>query len=173
KGALVLDISCAKSTPGLVPFRMERARLTYLDTGDSMDAETRKVTPSQAKIDEGRIDPKDKGFKPYYHQPEAFYFPDMLGPWAIDEAMSHAVDSRPGVVRGLAFAQPEGGDKNDLGFEFKVYRGPDTTGWYTEGGGNETYTLVNVYMDITPVKLANPLYTPLRGPPTRCGPLWR
>jgi hypothetical protein len=36
----------------------------------------------------------------------------------------------------------------------KVYRGDDTHGWYTAAGGNESYTLVNVYADITPVKLA-------------------
>jgi cyanophycinase len=161
KGALILDISGAETDPHLPAFNMKGARLTYLDNGDSMDVRTRKVTPSRAKLVEGTVDPDAKDFKPSFHQPEDFYFPDMLGPWAIYEAMSHAIDSRPGVVKGLAFAQPEGGDKNDLGFEFKVYRGHDTEGWYTGAGGNESYTLLNIYVDITPVKLANPLSTPL------------
>jgi hypothetical protein len=78
-----------------------------------------------------------------------------------------ALDSRPGVVKGIAFAQPEGGDKNDLGFGFKVYRGRDTDGWYSAAGGNESYTLVNLYVDITPVKLAQPLDTPLAVPGDR------
>src|SRR5262249_40817495 len=136
-------------------------------TGDSMDAKTRTVTPSRAKLKEGRIDPKAKGFKPHYHRSEDFYFPDMLGPWAIYEAMSHALDSRPGAVKGIAFAQPEAGDKNDPGFRFKVYRGKDTHGWYSAAGGNESYTLVNLYVDIAPVKLAQPLDTPLAVPGDR------
>jgi cyanophycinase len=167
KGALVLDIRGAETDPCLPAFNMTRARLTYLDTGDSMDAKTHQVTPSRAKLDAGRIDPKAKGFEPYYHRPEDFYFSDMLGPWAIYEAMSHALDSRPGVVKGIAFAQPEGGDKNDLGFRIKVYRGHDTDGWYSAAGGNESYTLVNLYVDITPVKLAQPLDTPLAAPGDR------
>jgi cyanophycinase len=161
KGALILDISGAETDLRLPAFNMKRVRLTYLDSGDSMDAETRQVKPGPAKLVGGKIDPKGKDFKPYFDKPEEFYFPDMLGPWAIYEAMSHAADSRPGVVKGLAFAQPERGDKNDLGFKFKVYRGGDTEAWYSAAGGNETYTLVNVYVDITPVTLATPLYTPL------------
>jgi cyanophycinase len=168
KGALVLDISAARSNRGLVPFNMEGARLTYLETGDSMDAKTREVTPSGMKAGR-KVEWKGRNFEPSYDRPEDFYFPDMLGPWAIYEAMSHALDSRPGVVQGIAFAQPAGGDRNDLGFVFKVYRGADTVGWYTAAGGNESYTVVNVSVDITPVKLANPLYTPLTKDPTLPG----
>ena len=75
--------------------------------------------------------------------------------------MRNVVDSRVGVVEGLAFAQPEGGKKNDLGFKFTIYRAKDTAGWYTAGGGHEAYTVVNAYVDIIPVKLARPLYTPI------------
>jgi cyanophycinase len=161
KGALVLDIRDATSDPRLPAFNMKNARLTYLDAGDSMDANTREVILGPTKVEEGKVDPQAEGFKPNFDRPEEFYFPDMCGAWAIYEAMSHAVDSRKGVVKGLAFALPEGGDKNDLGFDFTVYRGGDTKGWYTSARGYETYTLANVHVDITPVKLARPLYTPL------------
>jgi len=161
-GALIMDISGAKIDPDLPAFNIKGARLTYLDTGDSMDAGTRQVTVSNWKTHDRRVNPKDKDFVPNYDQPEDFYFPDILATEAIFKAMSHALDSKDGVVKGLAFAQPKGGLKNDLGFEFQVYRGADTIGWSSAWGGYETYTLLNLYVDITPVKLARPLYTPLK-----------
>jgi len=161
KGALVLDITGAEGPRPLSAFNMRKARLTYLDTGDSMDARTRKVTVSKLKAGDTKLDPKAKGFIPYFDKPEQFYFADMLGAGVIFEAMTRVVDGKFDVAKGVAFAQPEGGDKNDLGFEFKVYRGDDTVGWYTGKGGYESYTVLNVYVDITPVKLAHPLYTPL------------
>jgi len=72
--------------------------------------------------------------------------------------MYHALDSKAGQVKGLAFALK--GDKKDLGFEFKVYRGKDTIGWRTRKDGHKTYTIQNIYVDITPVQMANPLYGP-------------
>jgi cyanophycinase len=161
-GALVLDISGAQIDRDLPAFNMKGAKLTYLDAGDSMDARTRKVTVGSLKASDRKIDPKDRDFEPNYDEPTDFYFPDMLATDVVYRAMSHALDSREGVVKGLAFGQPAGGRKNDLGFEFRVYRGADSVGWYTALGGNETYTLVNLYVDIIPVKLANPLYTPLK-----------
>jgi cyanophycinase len=107
------------------------------------------------------VDPSAKGFVGFYDSPGNFYFPDLLASGAIYKAMVRALDSKAGVVKGLAFAQPAGGKKNDLGFEFRVYRGRDTVGWDTSSGGHEIYSVLNVYVDITPVKLASPLYTPL------------
>jgi cyanophycinase len=86
----------------------------------------------------------------------------MLGAWAVYEAMYHALDSKAGAVKGIAFALPESGDKADLGFEFKVYRGDDSVGWYTARGGNEAYTVLNMYVDIVPVKMTERLYKPLK-----------
>ena len=161
-GALVLDLSGAKTDRDLPAFNLKKARLTYLDAGDSMDVKTRAVTVHKLKAGDQKIDPTAKGFDPSYRLPEDFYLPDMLGSNAVYVAMRNALDSKAGVVKGLAFAQPEGGTKNDLGFAFEVYRGRDTVGWYTARGGNESYSIHNVYVDITPVKLATPLYTPLK-----------
>ena len=161
-GALVLDISGAEHDAAQSEFNLKKVRLTYLDAGDRMDARTRKVTVSKRKAEDQKLDPKAKDFKPESRPPGHFYFADMLASGSIYSAMRNAVDSKGGVVKGLAFAQPEGGAKNGLGYEFTVYRGGDTVGWYTARGGHESYTLVNVYVDITPVKLAEPLYTPLK-----------
>jgi cyanophycinase len=158
KGALVLDVSGAETDPALPAFNMRKARLTYLDAGDRMDARTRAVTVGRLKVTDQKIDPKGPDFKPYYRRPA--FVPDMLSSGAIYEAMYHALDSTAGVVKGLAFGGD--GDRKDLGFEFTVYRGGDTVGWYTARGGHETYTVFNVYVDILPVEMADPLYRPLK-----------
>ena len=49
----------------------------------------------------------------------------------------------------------------DLGFEFRLYKGPGTLGYFTGAWGGEDYTVVRVYLDITPVRLNVPLYRPL------------
>ncbi|TXT33201.1 MAG: cyanophycinase, partial [Planctomycetota bacterium] len=43
-------------------------------------------------------------------------------------------------------------------FEFKFYRGPDSKGWYTEEFGGEDYTVLNVHLDIRPIRINGPLY---------------
>ncbi len=160
KGALVMDIRGADSDRAAADFGMKKAKLTYLDAGDRMDAKTLEVTPSKRKLADRKVDPKAKDFTPYFDPPGESYFADMLAPWAIVEAMTHALDSKDRVVRGLAFAQPEGGKKNDLGFAFRVYRGADTIGWWSDQGGPGRYTVVNAYVDITPVKLPTPIEMP-------------
>jgi len=154
KGALVLDLGDVQVDSKLKDFNMKKARLTYLDTGDSMDARTGAVTVSKLKTGDRKIDPKDKGFDPYYKDPEPIT--DILATWAIYQAMVRALDSKTGEVKGLAFALR--GDKNELGFEFRVYRGNDTAGWNTSKGGSDRYSIQNVFVDITPVQMASPLY---------------
>lgn len=160
-GVVFLDLRTARCDPSLPAFNLTAARLSYLESGDSLDATRLHVRVSKAKA-EGRLDWRGKTFLPSFDRPEDFYVPDMLASGAIYRAMRNAIDSTRGVVRGLAFAQPEGGTRNDLAFTFRVYRGDDTAGWYTGKNGYEAYTLLNVYVDITPVKLARPLYAPLR-----------
>jgi cyanophycinase len=159
KGALILDLRDAQVNPDLPEFNLKGARLTYLDAGDRMDARTRQVTVSARKVQSQKLDPKDPGFHPYYTRPEEIA--DMLGAWAIYEAMAHALDSKTGEVKGLALGPWAQRARNDLGFEFRVYRGADTVGWYTAKGGNESYSVLNAYLDITPVKVTLPLFTPL------------
>jgi cyanophycinase len=76
--------------------------------------------------------------------------------------MSELVDSRVAEVRGLAFdAQPKAGDPlAALGFEFRLYKGDGTFAWYTDANGVDAYTIRDVYLDVTPVRVAQPLYGP-------------
>jgi len=154
KGAVVMDIAGAKIDDALSAFNLRDARLTHLDAGDSMDARTRQVTVSEHKAKDRKVDPQDAGFQPRYQKPSPVS--DMLAPWRLYSAMVQALDSDTGVVTGLAFALS--GEKKELGFEIKIYRGKDTFGWSSDQGGNDTYTIVNMHVDITPVHMADPLY---------------
>jgi cyanophycinase len=47
-----------------------------------------------------------------------------------------------------------------LGFEFRLYKGEGTVAWFTDASGADAYTIKDVYLDVTPVRVAQPLYTP-------------
>jgi cyanophycinase len=163
-GALVMDLRDASHDPALPAFNLKKARLSYLDAGDRMDARTLNVTVSQGKAEGRRIDPKAKDFEPWATDASELFYADILANRAIYGAMVRSLSSKQGVVKGLAFSQAEGAARNDLGFEFRTYRGDDTIGWWSSSGGNGTYTVWNVYVDIAPIKLAQTLYEPIRVP---------
>jgi cyanophycinase len=78
-------------------------------------------------------------------------------------AMSYVLDGPTAEIRGLAYdARPDASAPQDLGFEFRFYRGPDTAGWYADVQGDDAYTIANVWLDVVPVKVAQPLFKPLR-----------
>jgi len=86
----------------------------------------------------------------------------MLGDTTIVNAMSNLIDNARREVRGLAYnARPPADDPApSLGFEFRLYKGDDSVGWYTGALGGEDYTVANLYLDVTPVRVAQPLYRP-------------
>ena len=75
--------------------------------------------------------------------------------------MTNFIDNRQKEVVGLAFGTPGAKDaKPDLGFEFRFRKGHDSFGYFTSGLGGEDYTVINIYLDIRPVQMSNPLYRP-------------
>lgn len=163
-GALYVDLDGAKTDPGLGAFNLRGARLSFLDRGDRMDLATGVVKPSAAKLGDTKLDWRAADFKP--SREGAPYHLEILGHWTIVLAMSELVDSRASEVRGLAYdAQPKPGDPlADLGFEFRLYKGDGTLAWFTDLSGADAYTIADVYLDVTPVRVAQPLYTPWRRP---------
>lgn len=160
RGALLVDLSGARSETVSGAFAIRGARLSYLERGDRVNLRTLEVTPSPAKLAGGRIDPALREFEPYHG--ERPWFGDILADGALVGAMVHVVDGESAEVRGLAF------DRRDdlpptlapLGFEFRVYREEGTRGWYTGAFGNEAYTLTGVRLDVTPVRVTLPPYRP-------------
>jgi cyanophycinase len=77
--------------------------------------------------------------------------------------MSQLLDGRSPEVRGLAYrVRPRPGDLSpELGFEFRFYKGPGTLGWFSNALGGDDYTVLKVRLDVTPVRMASPLFTPV------------
>ncbi len=163
RGALLVDLGAAQAAPERGAFGLRGARLSFLDRGDRFDLGTGEFTPAADKL-AGRIDPNAPNFKPYFKQ--AAYFPDLLGDNAIANAMAQLVDSPDRELRGLAFngRALAGLDPLDpeptLGFDFRLYKGPDTLGWFTGAWGGEDYSVARIYLDVRPVRMSHPLHQP-------------
>jgi cyanophycinase len=162
RGALLVDLSEASSDPTLSHFNLRGALLSYLDRGDRHDLKTGLTTPAAHKLREPKIDPAASDYKPYLQADT--YFLDMLGDGTIVTAMAQLLDSPAAEVRGLAYrVKPRPGDvAPDIGFEFRLYKGPGLVGWYSGALGGEDYTVLKARLDVIPVRMASPLFTPLQ-----------
>ncbi|MCE4535650.1 cyanophycinase [Pelomonas sp. P7] len=164
-GAVLVDLAEASADAELPAFNLRGARLSYLDAGDRHDLASGVTTPSQRKLQGRRVDPAAAGFTPGL--PSDRYFLDILGDGCILGAMTQLLDGPAAEVRGLAFrANPRAGDPApELGFEFQLRRGPGLVGWQAQAVGSDDYTVLGVELDVVPVRVANPLFTPLAALP--------
>lgn len=163
RGALLVDLHDADAEAVAGAFGLRGAALSFLDRGDRFDLATRRIEPAPEKL-AGRIDPNAEGFKPFFRH--AGFYADLLGDNAIVHAMAQLVDSPQRELRGLAFngralsGEAAHDPQPELGFEFRLYKGPDTLAWFTAAWGGEDYTLSRVRLDVAPVRMARPLYRP-------------
>jgi len=161
RGALLVDLSEATSDARLPAFNLRGAQLSYLDRGDKHDLKTGITTPAAHKLREPKIDPAASDYKPPFRHDH--YFLDILADNSIVTAMAQLLDGPAPEVRGLAYrvkARP--GDLSpDLGFEFRLYKGPGLVGWFSGALGGEDYTVLKARLDVTPVRMASPLFTPV------------
>ncbi|MBL8516996.1 MAG: cyanophycinase [Betaproteobacteria bacterium] len=169
KGALVIDTRAASRNRALPHFNVKNAKLTYLDRGDRMHLDTLAITPAPAKAAR-RIDPNAKDYKPYHSKPE--FHTDVLADTVVANLMGNFIDNPQREVIGLAFdalqlAKPDADERTTIGFEFRFSKGKDSVGWFTSAFGGEDYTVANIRLDVTPVKMARPLYAPLNPPAPR------
>jgi len=165
KGALLVDLGQASSDPRLGAFNIRNAQLSYLDRGDRHNLRTGVSTPSAQKLKEARIDPAASDYKPY-NQAEPFYL-DILGDTTIVNAMAHLIDSPLAEVKGLAFSGKRlaNDPAPDLGFEFRLYKSEGSVAWFTGAFGGEDYTVLKLRLDVQPVLIKRPFYTPLSATP--------
>lgn len=160
KGAMLVDLAGVRTDPKVTALNLTGAKLTYLDRGDRVRLSTREVTPSPRKLSGERLDPNSPGYKPEFNtQP---FFVDMLGDSIISNAMAFLIDSSQRELRGLSFdpKAPPSDPLADLGFSFRLYKGPDSLGWYSDVQGADEYTVANLYLDISPVRMSRPLFAP-------------
>ncbi|MCY4744871.1 cyanophycinase [Pelomonas sp. UHG3] len=161
RGAVLVDLSEATSDPRLPAFNLRGAQLSYLDRGDRHDLATGLTTPAAHKLRDQKIDPAAADYRPALQFDH--YFLDILADNTLVTAMAHLLDTRSPEVRGLAYrVRPRPGDlAPELGFEFRLYKGPGTVGWFSNALGGDDYTVLKVRLDVTPVRMAAPLFTPL------------
>jgi len=164
RGVMIADLNGA--TFSHAPLRLKNARLHWLESGDIFDLATRKVTVSAAKLGGNILDPALATFKPYNNSVR--FYPDMLGDGDVISAMTTLLDSPAVEARGLAFGVPKAAAKRDQaalpGFEFRLFKAAGTHGYFHSIGGGEQYSVINLGLDIVPVKMASPLYLPLEVP---------
>ncbi len=170
RGALIVDLNEAKTDPTLGAFNVQGARLSYLEHGDRYHLRARSTTPSAPKLRGDLHDAESPSFKPYYT--DDVFSLDMLGDSTISNSMARLIDSVRKETKGLAFdVLPRANDPlAELGFLFRIYKGSDSMGWSTEEFGGEQFTVTNLYLDISPVRLPMPLYGGWTGPAKAAGP---
>lgn len=164
-GALLVDLDGATHDAALPAFNLRGARLAYLDTGDCHDLDSGVTTPSPHKLQGRRIDPAAPGFRP---GPGADrYFLDILGDSCLHAALAQLLDGTAPEVLGLAYRHqpPPREALPHVGFEFCLRRGPGLVGWRDATPGSDGFTLLDARLDVTPVRVALPLYTPLLADP--------
>lgn len=158
RGSLVVDLHEAQTIGDDGILRLQKARLSLLDPGDVYDLDERALKPQAHKL-EYPVAFRQPGFDPSmeFHR----YFMDILGDYAIADAMIQLVDGPRAEVRGLAHSMVRrpGDDKPDLAFEFSLRRDERTRAWSPLGVGADAYSIADVRLDIQPVRMATPLFT--------------
>ncbi|MCK6443826.1 cyanophycinase [Elstera cyanobacteriorum] len=158
-GVVLLDTSAAKGGTNAAPFSIQGAKLSYLDRGDSYDFKTGAILPNPVKDPaKDKLDPAAADYKPYNEDPEAW--PTILGNRTLVEAMGNLIDNKQTEQIGLAVDLRPNAPNPDIGFEFKLYKGPGSLGWYSSALGGDSYTVKDIYLDVRPVLLPKPLYSP-------------
>ncbi len=156
RGVLLLDLSEAKSTDKESGFNVRNVRLSYLDRGDELQLRTLQITPSPEKQADRKVDPQSPDFEPRFRQ--KVFSNDILGNMAVHDLMCKLLDNRHDEAVGLAFDGAAALASETDGFEFRFWRAEDTHGWETGAFGGDDYTMVNLHLDINPIKIKGPLY---------------
>jgi cyanophycinase len=158
-GVLIADLSRATRDARLPAFNLAGGTLHWLESGDRYELASGRVEPAPAKRAGQSLQPLSPTHRGYHEGP-AFHA-DLLGEGVIVQALSRLVDSDQRESRGLAFAaRPLADDPApELGFEWRFWVDEGTRGWLRLQPA--AYTLQGVRLDIVPVRMQRPLYTPV------------
>ncbi|XHS77718.1 DUF3224 domain-containing protein [Burkholderiaceae bacterium UC74_6] len=162
KGVLFVDLGESSTDNRTAGFNISNVLLSWLDSGDRLKLSTGELTPSAPKLAEPALDASKPDFRPSSRR-DAFY-PDMLADGVLWSAMTLLIDSARSEFRGLAFVdRPYSFDNQpDLGFEFRLYKGPGSIGWCTGANGGDDCTVHRLRLDVRPVLLNRPWYSALQ-----------
>ena len=129
-------------------FRLSDARLSYLEHGDRLDMRTLEVRPAAAKRDGFEIDPGAGERQPFARARPAAG--DLFARGRLRQLLHEAIDGPGGEASGFVFPEGEGGGVR--GFRFRFHPQPETRGWLSALSGIERYTIVNLGLEIAPVR---------------------
>ena len=129
-------------------FRLSGARLSYLEHGDRLDMRTLEVRPAAAKRDGFEIDPGAGERQPFARARPAAG--DLFARGRLRQLLHEAIDGPGGEASGFVFPEGEGG--GEWGFRFRFHPRPETRGWLSALSGIERYTIVNLGLEIAPVR---------------------
>ncbi|MDH0866278.1 cyanophycinase [Mitsuaria sp. GD03876] len=160
RGALLVDLRDARSDPALGMFNLRGARLSYLDSGDRHDLASGVTQPAARKTAASpavAMRASTQG-APLPRGPVDTFQPDILGDNRIVQAMTELLSSPAAEVRAMAARIRPGAtaDRDRTGFVFRLYRGAGTQGWIDADGDARDVTLLDVRLDVRPVRLPDP-----------------
>ena len=142
KGAVIIDHTDATMERSRKGVSIHGIRLSYLEHGDSFQMDSRKVMPSDEKLEEFEIEvtqPTEQSSESAARSNNVFAPGEFVG------LMIEAVDSEAGEAFGFVNSKAA-----PLGFDFRFYVDEQTKGWQSTLGDKESYTLINVRLDIEP-----------------------
>ncbi|NVM78237.1 cyanophycinase [Duganella sp. SG902] len=148
QGALLLDLTQARTNGDIKEFNLTNARISYLDRGDRYNLITGQYTPSADKVN-GKLDPAN----PFLN--EQVYSADALGHNTILVMMEKLINNARSEAIGIATAAP-GEPREELGFEFKLTRDASSVGY--ESATTDAYTILNLRLDVRPLQITRPWY---------------
>ena len=129
-------------------FRLADARLSYLEHGDRLDMRTLRVEPATAKREGFEIDPGTEERQPFAQDRPATG--DLFSKGRLLQLLHEAIDGPRREASGFVFPEGEGGDVR--GFRFRFHTRPETRGWLSALSGVERYTILDLGLEITPVR---------------------
>jgi len=156
KGVLIMDLAHAEHDQKLGKFNLSNVRLTYLDKGDIFKLDTLEFTPLAERMDDEVLDPKSPDFRPASRR--QLFFNDILGNTTVADLMAKLMENHHEEAIGLAFDGEQARKESVDGFEFRFSRDADSIAWFTEMFGSDDYTILNIRLDIRPIRIKGPLY---------------
>src|SRR5262249_5649385 len=117
---------------------------------------TLEITPLADRMDDEILDPKSPDFLP--ESGNRLFFNDILGNTTVADLMSKLMENLNEEAIGLAFDGERARKESVDGFEFKFTRDDDSIAWFTEMFGSDDYTILNIRLDIRPIRINGPLY---------------
>jgi cyanophycinase len=146
RGVVVVDLADARRDATQPQFNLQGVRLHWLEPGDGFDLATRQ--PRSGKPAQRRIAaPGPQRAAPALHA-------DLLAPGVLVVAMQSLLERGDREAVGLSFTPGQ-----PLGFEWRLRQEDGTHGFI--GERSDQASVLGLRLDVWPVRMAEPLYTPL------------